>query len=356
MMTSIERIKTVINGLEPDRTPVIGGWIACIEHICTLAECTLEEYIADPLKKTISAYGNIGTDGLIDLFIPKSIDDYRFLDSHTYMKADRGISLEECIETIDSMPSPEKIEADFDLEGEYAKFKQGLLETQALCKDMLFMPAQWFAGAKISWFFDFGYENFFLLAGIYEDKVRKLLEVGGAQGRNRSKVVARAVAEGIYPEAIFLGEDICSQRGPMVSPDFLEKYYAPQLKYGLEPLLEAGCKPIWHCDGDVRLLLDMFIDCGVQGFQGFQPECGMILEDVVQKRTREGKPLIILGPLAVTTELPVCTPDEIKMKVRHAIDVCKKNANLLLFTSNTINPDVPLKNILAMYEAVKEEI
>jgi hypothetical protein len=37
----------------------------------------------------------------------------------------------------------------------------------------------------------------------------------------------------------------------MISPDFLERYYAPQLRYGLEPLLEVGCRPVWHCDGDV---------------------------------------------------------------------------------------------------------
>jgi uroporphyrinogen-III decarboxylase len=62
---------------------------------------------------------------------------------------------------------------------------------------------------------------------------------------------------------------------------------------------------------------------------------------------------VIFGPLAVTTELPICTPEEIYAKVRHAIAMCKGNASLVLFTSNTINPDVPLANIRAMYSAVK---
>ena len=87
--------------------------------------------------------------------------------------------------------------------------------------------------------------------------------------------------------------------------------------------------------------------------QGFQPECGMRLEELVTRRTREGEPLVIFGPLAVTTELPVCTPDEVKAKVRHAIEVCRGQASMVLFTSNTINPDVPLANIVAMHEAVR---
>jgi len=215
------------------------------------------------------------------------------------------------------------------------------------------MPAQWSAGAKVSWYGSYGYENFFYVIGLYPDRAQKLMEVGGAQGRCQSRLVAKAVSEGLYPPAVLLGEDICTQRGPMISPDFLERYYAPQLRYGLEPLLGVGCRPVWHCDGDVRPMLDFLIDSGVQGFQGFQPECGMLLEEIVQRRTRDGEPLIIFGPLAVTTELPVCAPEEIFSKVKRAIEICRDNASLVIFTANTINPDVPLENILAMYEAIK---
>jgi hypothetical protein len=122
----------------------------------------------------------------------------------------------------------------------------------------------------------------------------------------------------------------------------------------LEPLLEVGCKPVWHSDGNVRPLVDMLIRCGVQGFQGFQPGCGVTLEFMLEHRTREGEPLIIFGPMAVTTELPVLSPAEVKERVRRAIRLCEKDARLVLFTSNTINPDIPYKNIIAMHEAVLE--
>lgn len=348
-----ERLESVFRGTAPDRTPVLGGWIACPAHICAVAGVGLDEYWSDPVAVSISAYQELGTDGLVDVFVPSKRDDFRAVDAGTYQKASNGDSLEDIMAKIEAMPSAEEIEAEFDLEREYAEFRRELTTRQESCGDMVYMPAQWGAGAKLSWYADYGYENFFLIVGLYPDYARKLMEIGGARGRCRSRVVARAVRDGIFPHAVFLGEDICTQRGPMVSPEFLEKYYAPQLQYALEPLLEAGCKPVWHCDGDVRPLLDMLIDCGVQGFQGFQPECGMDLEYVVRKRTREGKPLLIFGPLAVTTELPVCTPREIKKKVRRAIEVCKGNADLVLFTSNTINPDIPLENIYAMYEAVR---
>ena len=106
---------------------------------------------------------------------------------------------------------------------------------------------------------------------------------------------------------------------------------------------------MWHCDGDWRSLLDILFDCGIAGLQGFQPEYGMLLEELVQRRTRDGDPLLIFGPMAVTTTLTRCTPEE----VHRAIEVCRDTSSLALFLSNTITPDVPLESVVAMYEAVR---
>ncbi|MBD3185079.1 hypothetical protein GF312_22550, partial [Candidatus Poribacteria bacterium] len=291
-------------------------------------------------------------DGLIGIFVPRHRTDFRCVDHDSYNKAESTMTLEQAVADIDAMPSPEKIETDFNLDEVYAEFRQSMLNMQKRCGDMLWMPAQWGAGARVTWYSRYGYQNFFYIVGLYPDRAIKLMEVGGAQGRCQSRVIARAVEEGIYPKAVLLGEDICTQRGPMISPDFMEKYYAPQLEYGLEPLLEAGCRPVWHSDGDVRPMIDFLLKAGIQGFQGFQPECGMVLDELIKLRTRDGEKLLIFGPMAVTTELPVDSPEEITRKVHHAIKICKGKASLVLFTGNTINPDVPLENIKAMYEAV----
>ena len=163
---------------------------------------------------------------------------------------------------------------------------------------------------------------------------------------------ARAIREGKHPKAILSGEDICTQRGPMVSPEFLRRVYFPLIEYALEPLLEVGCRVVWHCDGDWRPLLDDLFAVGIAGLQGFQSECGLELDWIVERRTRDGDPLLIFGPLSVTTTLPHGTPEEVRREVHRAVDLCRGKASLVLFTSNTINPDVPLANILAMRQAV----
>ncbi len=351
-MTQRERLEAVFALKEPDRTPILGGWIACPEYIVQLANSSMEQFWSDPIGVSVRAYENLGTDGLINIYVPANKKDYRIVDHTTYQRANKGLSLEDTLAQIDALPTPEEIEAQFDFATEYEKFKSSLNEVQKRCGEMVWMPSQWEAGAKVTWYADFGYENFFYVVGLYLDRAQKLMEVGGARGRCRSRLVAQAVHDGFFPHAVFLGEDICYQTGSMLSPKFMEKYYAPNLRYSLEPLLKAGGKPVWHCDGDVRQLLDILIDCGVQGLQGFQRECGMLLEELVERRTRDGQKLIIFGPLSVITELPVCTPKEIIAKVHQAIEICKGKAYLVIFSANTINPDVPLENIKAMYQAV----
>lgn len=332
---------------------MLGGWIACPAHIMAVTGMSEAEYWAEPARVSIEAYRQLGMDGLIDVFVPARRDDFRCVDGHSYAHAVRTGSLEETLARIDALPSAAEYEEAFDFDADYVRVRAELSRMQAVCGNMVWMPAFWGAGAKASWFFDFGYEDFFCVIGLYPERAAKLMALGGAMGRCQSRLVARAVTEGLYPHAILLGEDVCTQRGPMIAPEFLEEHYAPALRQGLEPLLDAGCKPVWHCDGDVRPILDMLLDCGVQGLQGFQPECGMTIDSIVNRRTRSGDPLVIFGPLSVTTELPVCSPAEVRAKVRHAIDICRGRANLVLFTANTINPDVPLENLEAMYDEAR---
>jgi uroporphyrinogen decarboxylase len=162
------------------------------------------------------------------------------------------------------------------------------------------------------------------------------------------------VREGVHPRAMLCGKDVCDQRGPMVAPAFLQEYYFPLVEQAIRPLREVGAKLVWHCDGNVVPLLDQILWLGVGGLQGFQTECGVRLEEIVERRTVSGEKLIIFGPISVTTTLVRESPENVKRAVRNAVRICQGKASLVLSTSNEILPDVPLENVRAMYEALRE--
>jgi len=352
-ITKRQRLEAVFTGHKPDRTPTIGGWIYCPEHICALAGVTLDDYWASPREHSIRAYEKLGCDGLIDIGVPATREDFRIVTPDSFRRADSGRMLEDCIAQIDAMPAPQDIEASFDLNAEYAAFKRHMLASQNAIGEMVWMPAHWANTACLSWYGQFGYENYFMLVALHPQRIARAIQVSAAQAHCRNRVIARAVTEGIFPHALLCGEDICTQRGPMISPDFIAENYAQPLRHSLQPLVDVGCKPVWHCDGDVRPIMDVLLANNVKGLQGFQPECGLTMEYISSLRTSDGEKLVIFGPVAVTTELPVLSPAGVRDLVRRAIDIFADTAHLALFTANTINPDCPLENIVAMYEAVK---
>ena len=351
-MNKRHRLDRVIASQLPDRLPVLGGWIAHPRALVELAGASVGDYHRTPREVAARAYKALDVDGLVDLFVTKDVDVYRGIDEHTYLKADSGRSFDETVAMIENLPEADEYARQFDFAADYARYRNWLADTQALCGDMGYMPAEWFAGARLSWYAEYGYENFFLLIGLRPDLGAKLCRRGGVLGRHKSGLVAQAVKDGLFPKALLLGEDVCTQRGPMISMEFIEEHYAPALTYGLEPLLEVGCRPVWHSDGDVRPMLPMLLRCGIEGFQGFQPECGMYIEDIVKTRTKEGEKLLVFGPFAVTTELPLWDPKRIRQRVRDVANLCKDQADLVFFTANTINPDVPLENLLALYDEI----
>lgn len=105
-MTSRERLYAVMTGAIPDRPPILGGWIANPALIAEVSGVTMAKYGEDPIGASISAYRKLGTDGVLGIFVPKHLDDFRCVDHDTYNHAEGNLSLEETVAFIDNMPGP----------------------------------------------------------------------------------------------------------------------------------------------------------------------------------------------------------------------------------------------------------
>jgi hypothetical protein len=352
-MNKKERLEKAFNLDCPDRPPILGGWLAAPGHIQTLTGCSVAEYWTDPFHWGMEAERVLGSDGIITIFVPASEGEYRCVDQQLLEKR-ASYSIESVLAEIEGMPEVDEIEAGFNFEAEYRRFLGEFKTQQARSQDILWCPADWELIPKALWYHEFGYENALMTLALHPDRYHKLIQTSAVKGRQRAMLRARAIQEGRHPRAILTGEDLCSQRGPIVSPEFLRRDYFPLVEYALEPLLEVGAKIVWHCDGDYRPLLSDVLACGVGGLQGFQEECGMDLNWIVDLRTRQNDPLLIFGPISVTTTLPHGTKADIQAEIQRAINLCREKASLVFFTSNTLTPDIPLENILHLWQTVLE--
>ncbi len=347
------RLELAFSLQHADRPPILGGWLAAPAHIRTLTGCSEDEYWADPVAWSLAAERALGSDGIIDVFVPVSRGEYRCVDQQVLDRR-AAYTVESALAEIDAMPSATELRAGFDAEALYRRFAAEHQARQAACGDVVWCPADWRVIPKALWYHEFGYETALTTLALYPDRYRKLIEFSAEQGRQRATVRARMIREGIHPRAILTGEDLCAQKGPLVSPRYLRQEYWHWVEYALEPLLEVGAKIVWHCDGNYRPLLDDVLAAGIGGLQGFQRECGMELEWIRKLRTREQEPLLIFGAMSVTQTLPHGSPEDVRADVQRTIDLCRDEAGLAFMTSNTITPDVPFANLLAYFRAVQE--
>lgn len=369
-MDQRERLLQAFDLQRPDRPPILGGWLSAPAHIQTLTGCTEDAYWSDPFHWGLEAEKCLGSDGVITVFVPVERGEYRCVDGQVLAER-AAFTLEGIRDWIDTLPDADDVADNFALadmkihphepmdfttpineDTAYARFSAEQRDQQAHSGAMVWCPADWSIIPKALWYHEFGYENALMLPFVYPDAWQRLFRLSAAKARQRAALRARATREGILPPAFLTGEDLCDQRGPMVSPKWLHEHYFPVIEEVFAPLRAAGVRVVWHCDGDYRRLLDDVLACGVGGLQGFQKECGMDIEWIVERRTRDGDPLLIFGPMSVTQTLPYGTPDDVRASVAHAMRVCRDKASLVFFTSNTITPDVPLDNITAFWDAV----
>ena len=129
-MNSRQRLFDAFDPIHPDRPPILGGWLAAPDHIQSLTGCPEDEYWTAREDWSLKAEQSLGSDGLIQIFVPVSRVEYRCIDRKVLEK--RGAyALEDVVAEIEAMPAPEELVASFDEKAAYAAFVAEYAQRQA---------------------------------------------------------------------------------------------------------------------------------------------------------------------------------------------------------------------------------
>lgn len=153
-------------------------------------------------------------------------------------------------------------------------------------------------------------------------------------------------------DLVLCGDDFGSQRGPLISPATFNKLYAPLKKEFFDMVHSYGAKVSHHCCGSSRMLIPHFIACGMDSLQTIQPQAqGM---NPYELKTEFSGKITLHGAVDVQGWLQRATPADIRKEVHDLIDKVGKGGGYILAPCHQIQPDTPLENVLAVYEAVAE--
>jgi uroporphyrinogen-III decarboxylase len=144
---------------------------------------------------------------------------------------------------------------------------------------------------------------------------------------------------------IWIYDDMAYNRGPMFSPRQFEQVFLPAYRRMIRAYKHAGAKYVFlHSDGDIRIILDMLVDAGIDGLNPLERRAGM---DIVKLRQRYPR-LILTGGMCNTHTLVRGSKSQIEAEAREIIDLGR--AGGVVIGTHSISPEIPLENYLAYRE------
>ncbi len=190
----------------------------------------------------------------------------------------------------------------------------------------------------------YGYEPFFMAYALYPELIDTLFERQSEWAALHNQAVVDAYIRSNRPLYHRLDHDIADSRGLLVSLESLERSWLPGLAKAIKPAVDVEMKLLWHCDGNLMAIVPALIECGINGFQGFQYEDGMDYIKICKMRSRNNDSLVIQAGISVTRELPLGKPEDVKKQIDFLVENGPETGLFLAFSSSCA-PGTPWDNI-----------
>jgi len=150
-------------------------------------------------------------------------------------------------------------------------------------------------------------------------------------------------------DVVWLGEDLGSQRGPLISMATWRRHLRPWHAQAITCARSFGIPVMMHSCGASSWVYDDLIGLGVTAVDTLQPEAAGM--DAATLKARFGGRLAFHGGISTGGVLAHGRPDEVRAEVRRVAEILGAGGGYCLAPTHMIQDDTPVENVLAMYAA-----
>ena len=196
-----------------------------------------------------------------------------------------------------------------------------------------------------------GFEDWFIDLAADKKLAGALFDAAAEQSTAMAEEILKV--GGDLADVVYTSDDMGFQNGPMVSPELYRELFKPRHKKFFDTVKKNTSAFIhFHCCGSIYKLLDDLIELGVDVIHPVQ----VAAKDMDSKilAPEFGDRLSFWGGVDTQRVLPRGTTEEVKAEVRRRIRDFAPGGGYILAAVHDIQPDVPVENIIAMYEAGRE--
>ena len=147
-------------------------------------------------------------------------------------------------------------------------------------------------------------------------------------------------------DIVHCGEDLGTQRGPIISMRSWERLFRPCYAEYFQMVHRYGARTLMHSCGGVRAFIPDLIDIGLDILDVVQVAAEGMALDGLQRDF--GRDLAFSGTMCVQSILPFGTVEDVERATRWRIELFG-DGGLILGPTHAIQVFTPIENILAMY-------
>lgn len=152
-------------------------------------------------------------------------------------------------------------------------------------------------------------------------------------------------------DLIWTGEDLGTQRAPMISLDLFRKHIRPKHQRFIDLAKQYNIPVMIHSCGSSSWAFNDLIEMGITVVDTLQPEA----RDMSPAYLKEnfGDKLCFHGCISTAGPLAYGTVDEITENVKQTLEVMMPGGGYIMAPTHMIQDNTPVENVVAAYDAVK---
>ena len=155
-----------------------------------------------------------------------------------------------------------------------------------------------------------------------------------------------------YPDmdGVIMAVDYSCNGGPLVSPKLYRRWVLPGARALADEVHARGKTFFQHSCGNNWVLMDMFVEAGVDVYQSIQMSGGMDMEKL---KRLYGDRMTLWGGAGMEA-LISGTPDDVRREIMHSLKVAAPGGGYIAGASHSIGVGVKYENYMAMLDVVRQ--
>lgn len=151
---------------------------------------------------------------------------------------------------------------------------------------------------------------------------------------------------------LWIGEDLGSQRGPLISLELFRKHIRPVHEQFIALAKSYDLPVMIHSCGSSSWAFNDFIEMGIDAVNTLQPEAQNMSPEYLKKTF--GGQLAFHGCISTAGTVVSGTPQQVMESCRETLEIMMPGGGYCFAPTHQLQDNTPVENVIAMYETVHE--